>query len=118
MAMRGKDIVATLLTALVVLTFAATHEGWNVWLVGDSRRWATGAILLLGMATCALGSRGRDKMTVFLATLGVLALVLGVVSLVTASLTALSILVADIVLLWALSTARHALHEPGKPLPA
>ena len=35
-------------SALSVLVFAATHEGWNVWLIGDSHRWAAGAILVLG----------------------------------------------------------------------
>lgn len=114
MARTGKDIVATVLTALAVVTFAATHEGWNVWLVGDSRRWAAGAILLLGGMTCGLGSPDRDKSTRYLALLGALALVLGVVSLVTASLTPLSLLVADIVLLWALSTLRHAQHRSGR----
>jgi hypothetical protein len=51
-----KDVVATGLTALAVLAFLATHEGWGVWLVGDSRRWAAAAITLLGVATCGLGA--------------------------------------------------------------
>ena len=78
-----------------------------MWLVGDSHRWAAGAISVLGIATCALGSPGRGAETKFLATLGVMALVLAVVALVTGSLTPLSLLVLDIVLLWAASTFRH-----------
>jgi len=115
MARTTKDIAATLLTVLAVLTFAATHESWNVWLVGDSRRWAAGAILLLGGLTCGLGSPGSDRLTRLLALLGVLALVLGVVALITASLTPLSLLVVDIVVLWALATFRHALHRSARP---
>src|SRR4051794_39073725 len=46
MTLSRKDVVATVLTVLVVLTFAATHEGWNVPLVGDSHRWAAAVILL------------------------------------------------------------------------
>jgi hypothetical protein len=48
--------------------------------------------------------------------LGVLALVLAGVALATGSLTALSLLVADIVALWALSTTRHVLDVGHKPL--
>jgi hypothetical protein len=36
MMLSRKDVAATALTALVVVTFVATHEGWNVWLVGGS----------------------------------------------------------------------------------
>jgi len=102
----------------VVATFVATHEGWNVWLVGDSHRWAAGVILLLGVVTCGLGSPGHGAATRVLATLGVLALVLGVLALVTASLTPLSLLVVDIVALWALSTLRHVGHRPRMSLTA
>ena len=45
MTLTRKDLGASLLTALSVGVFAATHEGWNVWLVGDSRRWAAGVIV-------------------------------------------------------------------------
>lgn len=110
MILRRKDWAATALTALVVLTFFATHEGWNVWLVGGSHRWAAGVIAVLGSLTCGLGSPGRGTATKLLATLGTLALVLAVWALVTGSLTPLSLLVVDIVLLWAVSTLRHSVH--------
>ena len=116
MTLTRKDLAATLLTALTVLVYAATHEGWNVWLLGDSRRWATGAILVLGIFACGLGTPGEDRASGILATLGVLAGVFATVALVTASLTALSLLVVDIVVLWALSTVRHAAHLPGRPV--
>jgi hypothetical protein len=114
MTLSRKDGAATLLTALVVLTFFATHQGWNVWLVGGSHRWAAGAILLLGMATCSLGSpeRERGRSAWLPSTLGVLALALAVLALATGSLTPLSFLVVDIVLLWAVSTWRHLEHGP------
>src|SRR5437870_5705256 len=115
MTLTRKDAAAAVLTLLAVLTYTATHEGWGVPLVGGSHRWAAGAILLLGMFTCGLGSPGRGVMTWLLATLGTLALVLAVLALVTASLTPLSLLVADIVALWAASTFRHGLHVPRKP---
>lgn len=111
-----KDIAATSLTALAVLAFLATHEGWGVWLIGDSRRWAAGAITLIGIATCGLGSPSKGQGTRFLAVLGVLAIMLAVLSLATGSLTALSLLVADFVLLWAFSTLRHVAHITRKPI--
>ena len=109
-ALSRKDVAATALTALAVATFFATHEGWNVWLVGGSHRWAAGVIVLLGVLTCGLGSPGRGAVTRLLATLGALALLLAVLALVTGSLTPLSLLVVDIVVLWAVSTLRHFGH--------
>jgi hypothetical protein len=111
MALTRKDLAATVLTALAVLTFAATHEGWNVWLIGGSHRWAAGAIVVLGAFTCGLGSPGKDAATKLLAALGIAAGALAVLALVTGSLTALSLLTADIVLLWAASMVRHS-HQP------
>ena len=116
MKLTVKDLTATLVTALAVLTFAATHEGWNVWLVGDSRRWATGVILVLGAFGCAQGSRVEGMQARVCAGLGVLALVFAVAAFWTASLTPLSLLVLDIVLLWGISTARQVLHVPRTPL--
>ena len=116
MTLTRKDIVATALTALAVLVFATTHEGWNVWLVGDSRRWAAGAIFLLGALTCGQGSPDRGIASKVCAGLGILALALAITALVTDSLTPLSLLVADIVVLWAITTLRHAFHEPHAPV--
>jgi hypothetical protein len=117
MTLGRKDVAATVLTILAVLALAATHEGWNVWLIGGSRRWAAGAILLLGMATCGLGSpEKRGGSWKVLSVLGTLALVLGALALATGSLTALSLLVLDMVVLWAVSTLRHARHAPRKSL--
>jgi hypothetical protein len=116
MTITRKNIEATGLTILVVLTYATTHEGWGVPLIGDSHRWAAGAIMLLGMATCGLGTMTKGVATKLLAGLGVVALALAVLALVTGSLTPLSLLVADIVLLWAVSTLRHVWHAPGRPI--
>jgi hypothetical protein len=118
MALSRKDIVATGLTILVVFTFIATHEAWGVPLIGTSHRWAAAAIALLGIATCGQGSPARGKGTMLVATLGVLALGLAVLAIVTGSLTPLSLLVVDIVVLWAISTARHTAHAPHAPTQA
>jgi hypothetical protein len=112
MTLTRKDATATVLTIVVVLTFLATHDAWNVWLVGDSHRWAAGVIALLGVATCALGSPGPGILTKACAALGVLALGLAVLALVTGSLTPLSLLVVDTVVLWAVATVGHIRHQP------
>ena len=49
-----KDLAATVATALAVLTYVATHEGWDVWLIGDDHRWAAAVITLLGLAVFLL----------------------------------------------------------------
>jgi hypothetical protein len=118
MTLTRKDAAATALTILVVLAFLATHEGWGVPLIGDSHRWAAGAIMLLGAATCPLDSPGRGFATKLCATLGATALLLAVLAVATGSLTPLSLLVVDIVALWAISTLRHALRAPNEPIAA
>jgi hypothetical protein len=118
MTLSRKDVAATGLTILVVLAFLATHEGWGVPLIGDSHRWAAGAISLLGIATCALGSPDKSVVSRLLAVLGVAAFALAVLALATGSLTPLSLLVLDIVVLWAASLLRHTRHMPRKPLMA
>ncbi len=115
MAIGRKDLAATGLTVLAVLVYFATHEGWNVWLIGGSHRWAAGAILALGWATCTLGSPGKSTAAKSLGTLGALALGLAIIALVTGSLIPLALLVVDDVLLWAISTFRHGWHAPHAP---
>jgi hypothetical protein len=107
MTLTRKDAVATGLTGLAVFVFLATHEAWNVPLVGDSHRWAAAVIMTLGIATCSVGANR-------VAVLGGAAFVFGVLALVTSSLTLLSLLVADMVMMWALTTFRHAHNPPGQ----
>lgn len=118
MTLTRKDAVATAFTALIVLVFFAVHESWNVPLVGDSVRWATAAVLVLGIGSCAQGTAGQGTSTLLLGSLGAVALGLAVIALVTGSLTALSLLVAADVVLWAVTTARHAFVAPHTPHPA
>lgn len=114
MTLTRKDAVATSLTGLAVLAFLATHEGWNVPLIGDSHRWATAVILVLGVGACATGAR-RVTSTLF-SVLGGAAFVFGALALITGSLTPLSLLVADMVVMWAITTLRHSHAPPGRPV--
>jgi len=116
MTLTRRDLTAALLTALVVLTYTATHQGWGVPLVGDSHRWATGAILLLGMGACGMGSKVSGTAMTLFGLVGTLALALAVLAFWTASLTPLSLLVVCEVLLFVMSTVRHIGHMPGRPV--
>jgi hypothetical protein len=115
-----RDLVATGLTALVVGVYAANVFGWSVWLVGDSVRWAAAVIVVLGVATCALGARPGDRVDALFGVLGVACAVFAVIALVTASSSALAALVAVDVALWVLATSRHLVHHlrhHGVPTP-
>jgi hypothetical protein len=110
MTLTRRDAVATSLVGLAVLAFLATHQAWNVPLIGDSHRWAAAVIMVLGIAACSVGAK-RTTSALF-SVLGGAAFVLGVLALITGSLTPLSLLVADIVLMWAIATLRHS-HSPS-----
>ena len=75
--------------------------------MGTSQRWATVAVLLLGMAACSLGSARSGAGA--LGALGAVSLVLTVAAIVTGSLPVLTLAVAAFVALWAGSTLRHTL---------
>lgn len=82
MTLTRKDAVATSLVGLAVLAFLATHEGWNVALIGDSHRWAAAVIMVLGVGACAAGAR-RVASPLY-SVLGGAAFVLGALALITA----------------------------------
>jgi hypothetical protein len=114
MTLTRKDVLATTLVGLGVLAFLATHEGWNVPLIGDSHRWAAAVILILGIAACGAGAR-RTTSALF-SVLGGAAFLFGALALVTGSLTALSLLVADMLVMWAIATVRHSHGSRGRPV--
>jgi hypothetical protein len=124
MGLTRKDALATVLTGLAVLVFAATYQGWDVWLIGSSHRWAAVAIAALGIATCSLSPAGAemgkgtkmDGWVRFLAALGVVAGILAVWAIVAGSLTPLSLLVVAMVVLWAGATLRHVAHGSHGPV--
>jgi hypothetical protein len=124
MTLTRKDAAATLLTALAVLVFLAAHQSWDVWLIGSSNRWAAVAITVIGAVTCGLGSAademsrkgGMSPATKFLSAVGAVTGLLAIWAIVSGSLTALALLTAAIVVLWAGSTLRHAWHPTHRPV--
>ena len=108
MELTWKDGVATALTGLVLLTYFAVSETWDVWLVGDSVRWAAAVILLLGLGAWWLGEPAHGRPSRPLAAVGGITAVLLLLALVTGSLTVLAWAVLGDLVLWLGATLRHA----------
>ena len=100
--------------AATVLGFLTTHEGWNVWLIGDSRRWTAGLLSVLALVLFTLVARHIGATAIVVS--GAAALVLAVLSIWTASLTPLSLLALTIVLVWAASVVRDLFTAPHAPV--
>lgn len=110
-----EDVAATLLMAATVLGFTATHQGWGVWLIGDSRRWTAGLLALLAVA--AFGLVARHLGTTLFVVLGIAAVVFAGLAFWTASLTPLSLLAATIILVWGVAVVRDISVVWRGPLP-
>jgi hypothetical protein len=112
MRLTWRDGVTTLLTVVVASTYAAYAAGWAIPVVDDAR----GAALLIGivgLTMCIVGGSGstiasRNAFTVPASVLGGAALLLMIAGLITGWSLAVLLLAADTLLLWALSTVRHA----------
>ena len=90
-----EDVAAAIVAAATVIVFTANHEHWNVWLVGDSRRWTAGALCILAVVMFALTARHIG--VVLLGIVAVVATTFAVLAFWTASLTPLSLLAVTIV---------------------
>jgi hypothetical protein len=120
MYLTRRDLAGTLVAALVVLVYVANVQGW--WYLG-SNRWAAVTMLAVGFVGCPLGARlvgekWSSTPIVLLALLGVVALALAVVAIVTGAQWALLGLAIVVVALWAGTTLRHALTPPPRALAA
>ena len=116
MYLTRKDLSGAVVAALVVLVYAANVEAW--WYLG-SNRWAAVTMLGVGAVGCSAGARIVDeKLTsppiVLLGLLGVAAVVLAVLAIVTAAQWALLGLAIVVVGLWAGTTTRHAVTPPPR----
>jgi hypothetical protein len=109
-----EDVVGTIVIAATVLGYVATHEQWNVWLIGDSRRWTAGLLSVLGIAIFALASRHVSGFV--LGSLLLIGTVFAVIAFWTASLTPLSLLATTIVVVWAIAVFRDLFVVPHMPL--
>jgi hypothetical protein len=114
-----RDLAGTIVAALVVLVYVANVQDLVV-----PRQQPLGRVTMvaIGAIGCPLGARlVGEKLSstpiVLLAMLGVVALVLAVIAIVTAAQWALLALALVVVALWAGTTLRHAV-TPPRPLAA
>jgi hypothetical protein len=119
MYLTRRDLVGTIVAAFVVFAYVANVQDW--WYLGNNR-WAAVTMLAIGFVGCPLAARlAGEKLTstpiVLLALLGVVALTLAVIAIVTAAQWALLALAIVVVALWAGTTLRHAV-TPPRPLAA
>ena len=107
MRLGRRDLTAVALAILVVGVLVTTWAGWGVPLIGDSHRWAAVVILALAVLAGALEAPGTEPPANVLAGLVVVAFLFAVIALATGSLAPLVLLVAAILALVAVDTARH-----------
>ncbi len=109
-----EDVASTILATATVMGFTATHQYWDVWLIGDSRRWTAGLLTIIAVAMFALVAR-HIGMTL-LVVVGCVAACFAGFAFATASLTPLSLLAATLILTWALAVLRDLFEVPRRPL--
>ncbi|MFI9846665.1 hypothetical protein ACIHFD_57260 [Nonomuraea sp. NPDC051941] len=114
MRLTWKDALATVVASTNIAIYVAFTQGADLPVIG-SVRGAAGAILLLGMVGgCALSTVGEEFMgrggayLCLTSTLGGVALIAGVLALITASELALAVLFYATIALWVMATVRHA----------
>jgi hypothetical protein len=121
MRLTWRDGLATLLVAAAAVLYALWATG--ALMPGVSTRWMTVITFALGMAACTANQPGLGEvygatregrrpsgLYIALATgLGIVMLVAGILAFVLASEAMLATLVAAMVALWLMATARHAL---------
>jgi hypothetical protein len=127
MGLTWRDGVTAVFMAAIAVIYAAFLGGTSAWLI-SSARGTTTAVLVLGMVGgCALGAAGdlytgsqprpARVLRAVATTLGLAALIAGIIGLITGSTAALAVLVAATFALWLVSTARHAFTpRPGASL--
>ena len=115
MRLTWKDAVSTVSMAAIVVIYVAFLNSTTAWLISSARGTAVAVLILGGVGGCVMsaaggqeqGPRARAYLS-FAGVLGGIALVGGVIALITASTVALAILVVATLTLWLVATVRHA----------
>jgi hypothetical protein len=109
-----KNAAATILTGLIIVTWAVFLNGTIPWLTA---RKATVAVLLFGLSVGALYAWSIGTESRLATALSYLALIAAVIGLITGSTVALAVLAAGTIALWLAGTA-HTIIYPANPAPA
>lgn len=123
MRLTWRDGIETMLIAAVVLVTLAVTQAWGWPLLGTPRAGVV-AVGVLGIAMCSVaGSRAasKDPFIVTTTVLAVVTLGLIVAGLIAGTETLLVALAITLVVMWVLTTLRHAIEgsqTPGQPAAA
>jgi len=122
MHLTWKDGVTTLLAGVVGIAYAAHALAWH-WPIVEDARGATLLIGIVGLGMCIVGGSGdtissRSRFTIVAGILGSTSLLLIIVGLVTGWPLAVALVAATTLLLYAISTIRHAAAGVAAPQPA
>jgi hypothetical protein len=109
-----EDVAGAVVVAATLLGYTAVHEQWSVWLIGDSRRWTTGLVSVLGIAVFALARRHVSGAV--LSSFLVACVTFAGLAFWTAELTPLFFLAATIVVVWAIAVTRDLIVLPHRPV--
>lgn len=122
MRLTWKDAVSTVFMAAIAVIYVAFLNSTTAWLISSARGTAAAVLVLGAVGGCAMSAaaeqyqdRRARTYTSFAGVLGAIALVAGVTALITASTTALAILVVATLALWLAATVRHALTSLAAP---
>jgi hypothetical protein len=110
-----EDIAGAVVVAATLLAYTAVHEQWNVWLIGDSRRWTAGLLSALGIAVFALARRHVSGSV--LGSFLVAGVTFAGLAFWTAELTPLFFLAATMVVVWGIAVLRDLIVLPHTPVP-
>jgi hypothetical protein len=117
MRLTWKDAIATVLTAGIVALYAAFLGGTTLPLVSSPRTLAA-VFLIVGLTACAIGGTAlttdpKAQWAMYAGgTLGGVAFIAALITLVTGSGFVLAVLVGTTVALWLMATVRHTFTGP------
>lgn len=118
MRLTWRDAVATLMTGGAVALYLAYRAGADVPLVTGTRP-AAGAVLVLGLAACAVGGGGqsddedRPRAMRWIGAFSVVPILAALVAIVARNEVALTVLVWSTAAIWLATTVRHAVSGRG-----
>jgi uncharacterized membrane protein YccC len=115
MRLSWKDVATTLMAAAVAVIFVAHFQQWEWPLIGDVRL-ATLVVGAIGLGMCIVGGdpnavTAKNAYTVFASSLGVGALALAALGAISDWPVVLAALVAVTLVLYVVTTVRHAVVE-------
>jgi hypothetical protein len=117
MRLTWRDGLTTLLLVVVGLTYYAYSIGTDIAIISDTR----GALVVLGatgLAMCIIGGAsgyvGRNTYSAFMSILGVAALALFVIGLITTAAWTVTWLAIDVAVMWGLALVFRVFRVPQR----